>query len=114
VRIAGTMFGKPVRGLGFDERSCPRVRAFEIAAALRDWATHGLPADDARARMLSYRAWEIEALALRRSPDAAAAHGARHLPALLDAQPALPDGLRALAADLLDVLRTEQGGPEQK
>ena len=111
VRISGTMFGKPVRGLGFDERSCPRVRGFEIAGALRDWATHGLSADDARARVLSYRAWEVEALALRRSPDAAAAHGARHLPALLDAQPALPEGLRALASDLLDVLRTEQGGP---
>lgn len=109
VRIAGRMLGQEVRGLGFDERSCPRVRGFEIATALADWATHGLPADDARARMLSYRAWEIEALALRGDPGAGAAHFAKHVQPLLDAGAGeLPERLRQLAADLLQVLRDEE------
>ncbi len=108
VRVEGTMFGRPVRGLGFDERSCPRVRGFEIATALCEWATHGLRADDARARMLSYRAWEIEALALRGSPDAAAAHLERHVPPLLaGAGSAAPARVASLVEDLLQVLRAE-------
>jgi hypothetical protein len=58
--------------------------------------------------MLSYRAWEIEALALRGSPDAAAAHLARHVPPLLAAPgAAVSERLAALVDDLLQVLRDE-------
>lgn len=108
VRIAGRMFGEPVQGLGFDERSCPRVRGFEIATALRDAATHGLRAADGQAHLLSYRAWEVEALALRGSPGAAAAHVAQHVaPLVARAGAALPERLRLLAGDLLQVLQDE-------
>ena len=109
VRLAGKMFGKSVRGFGFDERSCPRVRGFEMAAALKEAATHGLDAEDAGARMLSYRAWEIEALALRGAPGAAAAHHERYVPRLVaDLATAAPPSLRVLAGDLLAVLRDEE------
>jgi hypothetical protein len=109
VRIEGRMFGTRVAGLGFDERSCPRVRGFEIARALREAATHGLDPSDANARLLSYRAWEIEALALRGSPGAAAQHHERHVAALLAAGGGtLSRSLRALADDLLAVLRDEE------
>ena len=46
MRIDGRMFGKPVNGLGFDERSCPRVRDFEVAEALRLTAEHLPDVDD--------------------------------------------------------------------
>jgi hypothetical protein len=108
VRLEGRLFGERVRGLGFDERSCPRVRGFEIAAALKEAATHGLDASDARAQMLSYRAWEIEALALRGAPAAAAAHHARYLPDLVEGAAAAAPSLPALADDLLAVLHDEQ------
>ncbi len=106
VRLEGRLFGERVRGLGFDERSCPRVRGFELAEALRQSAEHGIDADG---RMLAYRAWEVEALALRRDPGAAAAHVERHVQALVAAVPSpAGDRVRALTADLLAVLREEE------
>jgi hypothetical protein len=105
VRIAGTCFGRPVSGLGFDERARPWVRGFEMAAALRLTVEHlpGIP-DDAR-RDLAYRAWEVEALALRGDRRAATAHVSRHIEPLVGA---LPPAARArvapLASDLLVAL----------
>jgi len=105
VRIHGRVFGQPVDGLGFDERSCPRVRDFEVAEALRLTAEHLPDIEDDTRRMLAYRAWEVEALCLRGDPRAAAAHLRAHAQPLLDH---LPDSARAniaaLAADLLGVL----------
>ena len=101
VRISGTLFGQAVSGLGFDERSCPRVRGFEIAAALRLSIEHVPEIDDDQRRLLAYRAWEVEALALRGDTRAAAAHLREHV------QPQLVEHLSpvaALAADLLGVL----------
>ena len=105
VRISGRVFGQHVHGLGFDERSCPRVRDFEVAEALKLTAEHLRDvADDAR-RMLAYRAWEVEALCLRGDPRAAAAHLRAHVQPLV-AQ--LPDPPRArvsgLSNDLLGIL----------
>lgn len=96
VAITGRAFGESVRGVGFDERSRPWVRGFELAAALRltleqrseDWT-------------LAYRAWEVEALALRGDSRAAAAHLRRHVEPRLGA---LPEGVAALARDVLHVL----------
>lgn len=115
VRIEGRMFGERVSGLGFDERANPRVRGFEIAEALRISADHlggvdiGAAADSRRARrkMLSYRAWEVEALCLRGDPGAAARHFERFVNPSLDVA---ADGQRIgdLAADLLAVLRSEE------
>ena len=108
VRLEGRLFGEHVRGLGFDERSCPRIRGFELAEALRQSAEHGLDGDE-RGRMLAYRAWEAEALALRDDPGAAAARLERHLGSLLAGLPSPGcDRLRALATDLLAVLRDEE------
>lgn len=107
VRLEGRLFGEKVSGLGFDERSHPRHRGFEVAEALKLSAEYsGL--DDARRKLISYRAWEVEALALRGDPGAAAAHLERRVQPLL-AAPAGPgaDNLAALAADLLEVLRGE-------
>ena len=101
VRISGTLFGQAVTGLGFDERSCPRVRGFEIADALRLSIEHLPGIDDDLRRLLAYRVWEVEALALRGDARAAAVH-------LRDqVQPQLAERLSpvtALAADLLAVL----------
>jgi predicted secreted hydrolase len=105
VRISGRVFGERVNGLGFDERSCPRVRDFEVAEALKLTAEHLPDVEDGTRRMLAYRAWEVEALALRGDPRAAAAHLRKHVHPLLDR---LPNGARAgitaLAADLVGVL----------
>lgn len=105
VRISGRIFGQPVTGLGFDERSCPRVRGFEVAEALRLTAEHLPDVDDGTRRMLAYRAWEVEAIALRGDPSAAAAHLRRHVHPLV-AQ--LPDAAEArvtsIANDLLGIL----------
>jgi hypothetical protein len=104
------LFGTPVTGLGFDERSCPRVRGFELAQALRLVAEHA-PADDPdRCRMLAYRAWEVEALALRGDAEAAANHLRTSVEPLIAALPsALRTRCEALARDLLQVL--EGGTP---
>jgi hypothetical protein len=112
VRLEGRLFGERVRGLGFDERSNPRIRGFELAEALRQSAEHGL--DGEQGRMLAYRAWEAEALALRGDPGAAAAHLERHLGALLATLPSAGnERLRALVEDLLAVLRDEERLPAQ-
>ena len=107
VRLAGTMFGKPVTGLGFDERSCPRVRGFELAEALRLSAEHAAGDDAERLRLLAYRAWEVEALALRGDPAAATRHVVDAVGPLVSAlSPALRERLGALTRDLLEVLRS--------
>jgi hypothetical protein len=106
VRLTGTMFGKPVTGLGFDERSCPRVRGFELAQAIGIAAEHAPGGDPERCRMLAYRAWEVEALALRGDAEAAARHLVANVEPLIAALPAaLRPPLDALARDLLEVLR---------
>ncbi len=106
VRIRGVLFGQPVTGYGFDERSCPRVRDFEVAEALRLTAEHLPDVDDDVRRRLAYRAWEVEALALRRDPSAAAAHLRRYVEPLVAK---LPDAVRlrvaGLAQDLLSILK---------
>jgi hypothetical protein len=104
VRIAGTAFGAAVTGLGFDERSCPRVRGFEVAEALRLTAEHLPDVDDDARRMLAYRAWEVEALALRNDPRAAAMHLRKHVHPLIERlhDPARA-ALMALATDLLGI-----------
>ena len=92
-------------GVGFDERSCRRVRDFEVAEALRLTAEHLPDVDDDTRRMLAYRAWEVEALCLRGDPRAAAAHLRAHAQPLLDGLTASARaGIAALAADLLGVL----------
>ena len=99
VRIAGRVFGTAIRGLGFDERSRPWVRGFELAAALR--AT----ADALGEEMLAYRAWEVEALALRGDARAAAAHLRRHVePCVAALSEATRGRVAPLARDLLAVL----------
>jgi hypothetical protein len=108
VRIGGSMGGKPVAGLGFDERSSPRVRGFEMAEALRLTADHAFAPDDRRGERIAYRAWEVEALALRGDPAAASTHLRRAVAPLIEE---LPGDLRAalapLATDLLAVLEAE-------
>ena len=106
VRLRGTLFGAPVTGLGFDERSCPRVRGWELAQAIAIVADH---ADGAGCRLLAYRAWEVEALALRGDAAAAAQHLAATVDPLIAALPApLRGRLDAIARDLRDVLATER------
>jgi hypothetical protein len=109
VRIEGKMFGEKVRGFGFDERSCPRIRGFEIAEAVKLSAEHAADLTEAHRRRLSYRAWEVEALALRGDPAAAAAHLRTRVKPLLEAEP-VPERLVALADDLLGVLDAESAG----
>jgi len=104
------MFGKPVAGLGFDERSCPRTRGFEIAEALKISFEHAFDARDEAGKLCAYRSWEVEALALRGDPGAAAAHLERHVLPHLGAVPETGRSrLTALAADLLSVLTAEAG-----
>lgn len=109
VRIEGRLFGERVQGLGFDERSCPRIRGFEMAEALKLSAEHAVAAADGRTgKLLPYRAWEVEALALRGDPGAAAAHLERRVLPLLASELAAPARLGDLANDLLAVLRDEE------
>lgn len=109
VRLKGRLFGKPVTGLGFDERSCPRIRAFEIAEALKLSAEHAGDGDADRVRLLAYRAWEVEALALRGDAPAAVQHVQHRVQPLIAALPASTrERLGTLTADLLAVLQ-EQG-----
>ena len=112
VRLTGTMFGQPIEGLGFDERSCPRIRGFEIAEALRTSAENAAGGDPEALRMLAYRAWEVEALALRGDPQAAAVHLAAKVAPLLGALPADAQRQRLewLATDLAAVLHREAEG----
>jgi hypothetical protein len=100
VRVVGRAFGRTVTGLGFDERSRPWIRDFELAEALRRTA-EDLPGGGD----LAYRAWEIEALALRGDRRAAAARMRRYVAPLVAALPAAARARVApLAADLLGLL----------
>jgi hypothetical protein len=105
VRIAGVLFGKPVSGVGFDERCRPWVRGFEIAGVLRLTVEHlGDVSDDAR-RLLAYRAWEIEALALRGDPHAAASHLRRYVEPLIAELPSAAQAhVAGIVQDLAGVL----------
>lgn len=105
VRLDGVLFGRPVRGLGFDERCRPWVRDFELAAALKLTVEQLTDVDDDLRRLLAYRVWEVEALALRGDPRAAAAHLHRHVEPLIDRLPEEASArVRALSNDLLGVL----------
>jgi len=105
VRIKGRLFGQEVSGLGFDERSCPFVRPFEVAQVLRLTVEHLEGIDDGSRRTLSYRAWEVEALALRGDPRAALVHCRQHIESGLPPQPAsVRNVLEPIVADLRTVL----------
>jgi predicted secreted hydrolase len=105
VRISGTVWGRPVKGLGFDERSRPWAKGFELAAALRLTVEH-LPGLDEETRwLLAFRAWEVEAIALRSDPAGAAAHYRYRIVPLLEQLPvALRERITPLANDLLSML----------
>lgn len=108
VRLKGVMFGKPVAGLGFDERSCPRVRGFEVAQALKISAENACDPQAAALRTIAYRAWEVEALSLRGDPAAALRHLEVHIePRLAALAEPLRGRLQAVAADLHDILAGE-------
>ena len=105
VRISGTLWGRRVTGLGFDERSRPWCRGFEIAAALRLTVDHCAELDDETRWLLAYRAWEVEAIALRNDPAGAAAHFRRRVAPLVGRLPAAVHArVGPLAGDLLQVL----------
>ena len=111
VTLSGRAWDAPVTGVGFDERSRPWIRGFEIAEAIRHTVAH-LPdlAPEPRA-LLVYRAWEVEALAFR---DAAAAHRhvTRHLVPLLDPLPtAIRERLTTMIRDLSTVLASRRRLP---
>jgi len=97
VRISGTHAGKPVSGWGFDERSRPWVHGHELARALRLTVEHLDEIDPALRERICYRAREVEALALRGDPRAAADHARRHI------QPCIDRGA-SKARDLVDDL----------
>lgn len=105
VRLTGTSFGRPVSGWGFDERSRPWTRTWELAGALRASAPHLPDTEPALCRQLAYRAWEVEALASRPDPQAATRHVRAHVDPLV-ARLSDPAGerVRPLVADLLTVL----------
>jgi hypothetical protein len=104
VTITGRMFDAPVTGVGFDERSRPWIRGFEIAEAVRRTVEHVPDLAPDRRSLLAYRAWEIEALALR-DLDAAHRHTTRHLvPLLADLPAAARERLVVMVGDLTRVL----------
>jgi hypothetical protein len=111
VTVTGHLLDEPVSGLGFDERSRPWIHGFEIAQALRATAEHAADLGPDTKAELAYRAWEVEALALR---DAAAAHRhvTRHVLPLLDDVPlASRDRLAAMVHDLIAVLASKRRLP---
>ena len=98
VRIEGRFGDRSVSGWGFDERSRPWARGHELAQALRLTLEHAESLEEERRNQLAYRCREIEALALRGDPAAAAEHAGRHIQpwmSLLDSK------AQALAQDLL-------------
>jgi hypothetical protein len=104
VSIAGRVFDAPANGLGFDERSRPWIHGFEIAAAIRLTVEHLGDVSLETRRMLVYRAWEVESLALR-DAGAAHAHVTRHvLPLLTELPQPARDGIGAMVRDLVQVL----------
>jgi hypothetical protein len=111
VTLSGRVWDEPVHGLGFDERSRPWIHGFEIAEALRRTVEH-LPdvAPDTKS-LLAYRAWEVEALALRDKP-AAHRHVTRHVTPLLDQlPPSRREPVAALVRDLIEVLGSRRRLP---
>jgi hypothetical protein len=108
VRIAGTFLGESVTGLGFDERSRPWARPSELAAAVRLTAEHLDGVDDDAAWLLAYRAWEVEALALRRSRAAARRHAQTLVAPLAEA---LPPDARDRVMPLVEDLLKSLGAP---
>ncbi|MFN8640878.1 MAG: secreted hydrolase [Candidatus Binatia bacterium] len=77
-RIAGTVGGRPVRGLGFNERTWVFARDFELVDVLRGTLRH-LPADAFPAgspgpQALADQAWEIDAFLSHGGRAAARAH----------------------------------------
>jgi hypothetical protein len=105
VRITGSVWGNPVTGFGFDERSRPWTRDWELAQALRLTVEHLVGLDDDTRRALAYRAWEVEALALRGDPREAIAHVERRIaPLLRDLSPSAGERVRPLVGDLLETL----------
>lgn len=111
VQLAGRLLDAPVAGVGFDERSRPWIRGFELAEAVRRTADHlDDAAPEARA-MLAYRAWEVEALALR-DARAAHAHAADHLlPLLAGLAPPVRERVAPLVHDLVAVLAARRRLP---
>lgn len=106
VRITGTLWGRPVNGLGFDERSRPWIHGWELAAALRLTVEHVAGLDEDTRWLLSYRAWEVEAIALRNDPAGAASHFQSRVAPLLAQLPAgVASRVTPLATDLLAVLQ---------
>ena len=92
---------------GFDERSRPWCRGFEIAAALRLTVEHLNGLDEETRWLLAYRAWEVEAIALRNDPAGAAAHFRKRVAPLVGALPvALRPAVEPIATDLLAVLES--------
>jgi hypothetical protein len=101
VRIEGSHQGRPVTGWGFDERSRPWTRGDELARALRLTIEHVDELEEDVRERLAYRTREVEALALRGDPAAAADHLRRHIqPWIAHAMPSA----RELAADVLVAL----------
>lgn len=113
VRLEGRLLGEPVSGFGFDERSHPRHRGFEVAEAFKISVESARDLAEAQRKRLSYRAWEVEALALRGDPRAAAAHLEKRVLPLLEGSPK-SGALVSLATDLLAVLRAETGREEPR
>ncbi len=111
VTIAGRAFDEPVTGLGFDERSRPWIHGFEIAAALRLTAEHAIELAPETKKLLAYRAWETEALALR-DPRAAHVHVTSHIVPLLGGLPSpTRERVTALVHDLVAVLAARRRLP---
>lgn len=111
VQISGRLFDAPVSGVGFDERSRPWIHGFEIAEAIRRTAAHLDDVDPAAKAMLAYRAWEVEALALR---DAAGAHAhvTRYVePLLAGLAPSARERLTPMVHDLVTVLAARRRLP---
>jgi predicted secreted hydrolase len=104
VQIAGRLFDAPVAGVGFDERSRPWIRGFEIAEAIRRTTEHLDDVAPETKGMLAYRAWEVEALALR-DEQAAHAHATRFVVPLLAGLPTgAKERLTPMLHDLVAVL----------
>lgn len=105
VVVRGEMFGQTVLGLGFDQRSHPLVRDFELAQALQQAFDGCAEIEPELRRRLSYRSQEIEALCLARDRRAAAACCREHIEPWLGKLPAsCQERLTQLATDLRSLL----------
>ncbi len=111
VRVAGTSLGRAVTGWGFDERSRPWCRDFELAKALALTVAHLDDVEPAEREALAYRASEVEAILLRGDSRAAAAHLAARVDPLIGE---LSPGARARVEPLLGDLRTVVGAAARR